>query len=150
MKYLTTYKLFESKITDLKEHDEVLNSIGDILNDIEDDGFEVNYYINTNYTINIDITYLNGLQFKWEDISSTIEHIDNYLCEYSYELVEIQYEREDGNSGGDCISSSFGDMVGETILTGRQDHNLDMRITFGTKYEARSLKGGSGGYLTDI
>ena len=155
MKYLKTYKLYES-------NDEVLDYIGEILHDIEDDGFEVNYYVNMNYTINIDITHLSEHEyrstplvrlddrksFNWSDISGTIEHISSYLKDSSYEFVEIQYYSMRYKDY--VICSDINDMNGESIGEGTYDCNIDVRVTFGTQYEARSLKAGSGGYLTDI
>ena len=155
MKYLKGYKIFES-------NDEMLDYIGEVLHDIEDDGFEVNYYVNRNYTINIDISHISEDEyrnttlvrlddkksFSWTDISGSIEHISNYLKDYSYELVEIQYYSMDEKDY--VICSDIKDMDGELIGEGTYDCRIDIRITYGTKYEARSLKGGSGGYLTDI
>lgn len=153
MKHLKTYKLYES-------NNEVLDYIGEILHDIEDDGFEVNYYVNRNYTINIDISLISEndrntplvLQdrnsFNWSDISGSIEHISNYLKDYSYEFVEIQYYSMREKDYVDC--SNIKDMEGESIGVGTYDCRIDVRVTYGTKYEARSLKAGSGGYLTDI
>ncbi len=155
MKHLKTYKLYES-------NNEVLDYIGEILHDIEDDGFEVNYYVNRNYTINIDISYLSqdGYQskflgidhdrksFSWTDISGSIEHISSYLEDSSYEFVEIQYYSR--TSRDYVICDDINDMDGESIGAELMLGTYDCRVTFGTKYEARSLKTGSGGYLTDI
>lgn len=85
MKYLTTYKLFESDDDSLDNSGEILKDLKDICLELEDQGLGVSVRNEDDhaqlltYKIGICKRNANGLIFfKWEEIGEVVERINDY------------------------------------------------------------------------
>jgi hypothetical protein len=86
MKYLKNYRVFEDK----KLYDEIHKVIEDILLDLQDDGFEVrcNYFAsNQHASYEIRIRRDIYTKFTWDDISTTMNRIYDYLIQFEEKLT---------------------------------------------------------------
>ena len=105
MRYLQTYKLFESS-WDLREDD--LKILKDFFLELEDQDFRVSFYKTSDtensdfakkyisISISKDILYGDTEQFKWEDIEDTFLTAKEYIDDngYSFESGMLVYDDE--------------------------------------------------------
>lgn len=107
MKYLNSYKLFESI-----DSDEIIGNIEDIFLDLRDSGFE----ICVEYSAGIDQFYYSiwpeGQSFLFSEVIDYINRVDNYLSTCGYKIGE--------NHGDSSISFPWGRIheYGTSIFTG--------------------------------
>lgn len=124
------------------------DAVKDILNSLEDDGF-LYQDVFRNYGIGIDIS--GKSTFKWGDISDTISHLTAYLEEYEFIPVSVQYfsyreheleyniVKHKDMSDDTEIVCGVSDYCLPYIDMDEEDTVIDVRISYGTKYEKRSL-----------
>lgn len=109
MKYLDTYKIFESARfnTSNNQKDELEVQIGDILADIKDDGFDYLVFINnagsfglTPVSVNIFLPSNDadrlGQVFTYDKIKNGVSHLISFLKEKKYKLADISIVTSSG------------------------------------------------------
>jgi hypothetical protein len=97
MKYIKTYKLFESKDIIQYHLDDIQNNLKDIFIDLIDDGYDINFYkrkagVNKQYEYGVNILLDENILFNTE-LSDTLKTAVSFMndLEFKYESFYYTY-----------------------------------------------------------